>query len=206
MTASIYLVRKHGKPVYVGFTRRPIEVRWNDHCKTAKKGSTYALHCAIRKYHTDAFTVDCLYESEDIEHIKNCMEPHYIWLYQTFCNMKKGGYNMTMGGDGIIGYKHSIETLEKMSAAHVGRVYSLTGVKTQPLSEDTKKKISIALTGKPRSDEACRAISKSATGRKHTEETKAKIRAARLKQLCPRSGKKHTEETKAKISQSKKHR
>jgi len=205
MTASIYLVRKHGKPVYVGFTRRPIKVRWNIHCNAAKKGSLYALHCAIRKHHIDAFTVECLYESEDIEHTKNCMEYHYIWLYQTFCDMKKGGYNMTMGGEGMIGYRHSIETLKKMSAAHIGRVYPLRGIKKQPLSEDTKKKISIALMGKPRSEEACKAISKSKIGRKHTEETKEKIRAARLKQVCPRSGRKHSEETKAKISQSKKH-
>ncbi len=46
------------------------------------------------------------------------------------------------------------------------------------VSDETKRKISAANTGKVRSAETKAAISKSKQGQKHTEETKAKIGAA----------------------------
>jgi len=71
-----------------------------------------------------------------------------------------------------LGKKPSQETLEKMSSAHKNRV-------RKPLSEETKEKIRQSLLGRkmPESEKIKHA---SFTGRKHTEETKAKIRASNI--------------------------
>jgi len=89
------------------------------------------------------------------------------------------------------GKKFSIETRNKMSAAHIGR----------KLSEGTKHKISIARTGTKQSKETCLKISLSNSGKKHynygkerTEETKRKI-SETLKSKPPVS-----EETRMKLS------
>jgi group I intron endonuclease len=71
-----------------------------------------------------------------------------------------------------LGKKHSEETRQKMSAVHKDRP-------RKPMSEETKEKIRQALLGRkmPESEKPKHA---SFAGRKHTEETKAKIRASNI--------------------------
>jgi len=95
---TIYLVRKDDKPVYVGYTSRDINERWNEHCTDSKKQPKFPLHHAIRKYGIDLFSVEMIYQSEDRDHTLNFMEHHFIWLYKTY--IERGGYNMTTGGEG----------------------------------------------------------------------------------------------------------
>lgn len=78
----------------------------------------------------------------------------------------------------------------------------------QTLSEEQKRKISQSLKGRPLSEHRKQKISAAMTGekhpmygKKHSEETKQKIRESmKGKQQC--LGKRHSEETKRKISQS----
>jgi hypothetical protein len=69
------------------------------------------------------------------------------------------------------GQKRSAETIKKLAAAHVGRVY-------KKRTEETKKKMSLASKGKPKSTEHRAALSKAKTGLKlkpHTKETRKRI-------------------------------
>jgi group I intron endonuclease len=146
MTAYIYLITKNNTPVYVGFTSSSINSRWSKHKYDAENGSTTALHRAIRKYGVSDFSIETLYESEDVNHTKNYMEHHYIWLHQTYVGF--GGYNLTYGGEGAIGNVPDEHTRLLMSAAHKGRVFNA----------EWKAKISQAKKGKPRSEETKKKI------------------------------------------------
>jgi hypothetical protein len=66
----------------------------------------------------------------------------------------------------VLGFKHSEASLELIRAAALKR-------KPKTLSEETKSKISAAITGKKHSDETKEKM----RGRKHTEATRAKIGA-----------------------------
>jgi hypothetical protein len=87
--------------------------------------------------------------------------------------------NMTDGGEGTSGYKHTTETLAKLR----GRT----------LSDEHKAKLLAARKGIPMSEEAKEKISSSNKGRKFTDEHKAKLSAVR-------KGKKLSDETRAKMS------
>lgn len=166
----IYLIRKDGCPVYVGFTTRTIEKRWRQHQTDAinpnrKRGH---LQNAIAKYGVQAFAVESLYESDDTEYSK-MMEIHYIWLYQTFVGCGKGGYNLTLGGDAIL--------LPKGSHHHKG------GSKNQKrfLSEETKQKMRLAKLGKTRPPEVVAKYTKSLTGRILSAEHRKNLSLAKKK-------------------------
>jgi hypothetical protein len=88
------------------------------------------------------------------------------------------------------GTKHSEETRRKISESNKGKVGGRAGVK---MSEESKEKMRLAKLGKKRSDEVKKRISEGKKkqvptgpanhryGTKHTEETKAKLRAARAR-------------------------
>ena len=121
--------------------------------------------------------------------------------------------NMTDGGDGSSGHKHSKEAKEKMGQAQkgnkncVGRVLSKEtrrkiseangrriiteesrkksseSHKGKIHSEESKRKMSIAQTGKPKSEEAKRNMSIAKTGKILTEEAKLNFNTKRRKTM-----------------------
>jgi hypothetical protein len=101
---------------------------------------------------------------------------HEIFLIKCFSEMGIKLCNLTKGGDGVVGWKHSEETKKIIKLSSTGR-------KT---TEETKRKISISNTG-----------NKSRTGHKNSEEHKAKTAAIW-------KGKKLSEEHKLKLSLAKK--
>lgn len=139
--AKVYLVtNKTNNKQYIGITVTSIKARWNRHVYDSKQindgNFKQALHDAIRKYGKDQFTLQKLYESDNHEHIKR-METHFINLYQT--HGSQGGYNMTWGGDGWHGMKHTEESKKKMSKSHTGKV----------LTKEHKENIKLAQLGRP---------------------------------------------------------
>ena len=76
--------------------------------------------------------------------------------------------NLTNGGDGISGYKHTAETKKNLSDMKIGR-------KRKPHSEETKKKISEANKGRNVTEETRKKLSEVQKGKKLSEETKEKI-------------------------------
>ena len=190
-TAKIYLVTNtHNNKHYVGVTITSVKSRWSRHVSDSKHSKDgQALHAAIRKYGKDSFTIQTIYESDDIEETINTKESHFIKEYKT--HGSDGGYNMTYGGDGWYGMTHTPESKKKMSAAHSGKT----------LSKEHKAKLSKAIkkqwnAGKRKFNPELIELARVAnTGRKKTEQEIEKIRLAQL-------GSKRTQETRDKQSKS----
>ena len=89
--------KKNGKP-YIGKTEYSLEHRWNRHLSSARNGSKFRFHSAIRKYGEDCWDLSVIetYQIED-EIFINEKETHFIKLFES--DTKKG-YNATPGGTG----------------------------------------------------------------------------------------------------------
>lgn len=80
------------------------------------------FHNAIRKHGWENFNWTPIYQSLDKQHTLSTMETYFINLYRTFVGFEDCvGYNLTQGGE---------------------------GQKNRPMSEETKRKKSIALRGR----------------------------------------------------------
>lgn len=114
--------------------------------------------------------------------------------------------NVTEGGDGSVGLKHTPEARQKMSESQKGKT----------LSEEHRRKISKSNTGAVFSEQRKKKISEKATGRKLTDETKAKLSDIHSGRVMSEShkrrlsaasiGKPKTEEAKAAMREAHKRR
>jgi group I intron endonuclease len=75
------------------------------------------FHKSIREYGWDNFLWEIIYQSKNKIHTLKHMEPYFIKEYGTLLN----GYNMTLGGEGCFGYKHTEEHKEKMRTLFIGK-------------------------------------------------------------------------------------
>ena len=106
------------------------------------------------------------------------------------------GANLTEGGEGFYGGKHTTETREAIGYAQRGK----------PKSDETRRRMSEAWKGKPKSESTKRLLSKILTGRKTrpcSHETKEKISEANREHLAKlhesQRGVKRSEETKQRM-------
>ena len=112
---------------------------------------------------------------------------HEKLLISCFRDMGHKLANMSDGGEGQSGYFHTEESRKKISQKLTGR----------PKTEEHKKKVIEARKNYIASEETKKKISKTKTGTKISEETKRKMRLAKL-------GKKHSPEALKKMSDAKK--
>ena len=112
---SIYLIRcLVNEKLYIGFTHQSGDTRWKEHIFNASSGNnSFILHKAIRKYGSHNFTFEILHTSNDGEFTHDYLEEYYIREYKSHY-LDGHGYNMTYGGEGMFGYKHTEETKQKM--------------------------------------------------------------------------------------------
>ena len=140
-------------------------------------GSGKILKQAYNKYGIENFKKEILvFNVSKKEHI-DLLERTFIASERERVGVENC-YNITAGGEGVLGYHHSEASKKKMSEANKGQIAWNKGIKTgkpawnkgKPMSEEQKKKQSEAMKGH--------------TGywqRKHrSEETKKKI-SAKLK-------------------------
>ena len=155
----IYLARNkvNGK-AYVGKTKRSLDQRAKEHAAAAAKGSPQPLHRAIRKHGMESFTWHELINGECSEDELDLFEQHFIAEHGTYGS---GGYNATLGGDGVKGLVHSAETRAKMSESRKGE-------KNHNFGKDWGRK-------GPHTEEAKQKMSEAKLGSQHTEETRQKI-------------------------------
>jgi group I intron endonuclease len=159
--------------------------RWRQHVTYTKRKGKGALSAAIIKYGEDAFSVVTIGYYDSYDKLTEA-EVRYIAQYNT---VAPNGYNLTVGGEGALSYRHTDEWKAAKSASMKGvdmsaltkaAVEANTGAKYAP---ERVAKISAALKGRQLlSDEQMRNmwdVAKIAnTGRKDTDEVRGRKRAA----------------------------
>jgi len=163
---------------YIGATIHSLEDRWGRHLSAAfNDDSQMAIHKALRKYGKEVFKIEILHEDPDPDLIFDVLEPKYIQEHKTYGN---DGYNMTLGGDGWLGMKHTPESIEKMRNAKLGKKDS----------DETRKKKSLASMGNIPSNKGKKCPECAYwLGKSMNEETKKKISIAGIGREQPSSQK-----------------
>lgn len=153
---------------YVGYTMKTLAKRRSEHERDTFSCTRRVFYNAIRKYGKDTFYWQIIYESDNVEKLKK----HEIMLIELYSShISKNGYNMTLGGDGIItGSKLSDATRKKQSISHIG----LFDGKNNPFygkthTQETLKKMSLSLAGLSVGEK------NGMFGKKHSKETRMKI-------------------------------
>lgn len=133
--------------------------RKDHHRYMAKIRCRRKFYNAVRKYGWENFVYGIIEECDLSLLLQK--EMYYIKKYNTF----KSGYNSTKGGDGLYGWKHSKETIEKIRKSNLGK----------KRTQETRKKLS----------EINKGNIPWISGKKHTIETREKIKLAHLgKPFC----------------------
>jgi len=197
MKSGIYLIKniKNNK-VYIGSAVN-IDKRWSQHKHYLKEGKHHSEHLqkAWNKYGEQSFTFDIIEEVSNPEHLL-AYEQVYLDYYKSYEDDR--GYNICKVAGSPLGVKHSEETRKKMSEA------------SRNISEETRKKRSVALTGRKHTEQSKRKISEAK--RNISEETRKKISEAAKDRMSSKearkkisealTGRKLSQETKKKISQA----
>jgi hypothetical protein len=124
--------------MYVGQTCQKPEYRWSN--GTGYVGSTY-FYRAIQKYGWGNFEHEVV--ASNLTKVEaNNFEKLLIQMLNT--TDENSGYNLTNGGDGMTGFRHSPETKEKMRQNNLGANNNNYG---KHLDEDQKRKISESNSG-----------------------------------------------------------
>lgn len=151
--------RINGK-IYIGQTIGTLADRWARHC--APSSGCTALHNAICKYGKENFTVEQIDVACTRDEL-NQKGKYWIRYYDSFA---PNGYNLSEGGDGCLGFKHSEETRRALSTMRIGKKgtphsqewKSAASARQQggkhphkghPLSIEQKRLLSALHTGKP---------------------------------------------------------
>lgn len=104
---------------YVGYTIGTMEQRRSRHLFFAfKYNSQFIFYKALRKYGSDAFHWQIVWESDSVEELKK-REIMLIQLYNSHY-INGNGYNMTLGGEGTNGHRHTNEFKKKCSIKYSG--------------------------------------------------------------------------------------
>jgi group I intron endonuclease len=195
---EVYRLTSPSGKRYVGFTSQGSNRRWRKHVWDAENDSELPLHNAIRKHGPKSFTRTLL---ERMTTEAGAKRAEQLWIKE-LGTFGPGGYNLTAGGDGTLGYVVSAETRAKIGRANTGRSHS----------DETRAKMSESRLGKPLSPETCAKIGDAHRGKIVSSESRAKMSdshlgkkqspAAIAKTAAANRGRKHSPETIARMSAS----
>ena len=102
------------KKTYIGKTVQGFKRRMSQHKRS--KSQTY-LHSSIRKHGWDNFKKEIIIDDVPEEDLSN-LEISYIEVENT---VAPNGMNLTVGGEGVSGYKYTTEQRENRSQANIRR-------------------------------------------------------------------------------------
>lgn len=211
----VYMHRCPNGKVYIGKTSGTIESRAGVNGRRYVHGH---FHNAIKKYGWD--NIEHIVLKDGLTDEEACIyEQEMIAKYESF-NPDKG-YNITLGGEGMVGVKLSDETKEKLRQANLGKKQSketidkrVSHYKGKPRSEEVKKKISESHKGVPLSEEHKQRLKEAAKNRKSSkghkrkplsEEHKQKLREACKKYWNTGDNRKKFSEKMRKVKSHKNH-
>ena len=186
---------KNGK-AYIGLTTKSVCSRWKAHISNAfVKNVQYYLYKAMRKNGLDSFKVETLYEAVDLRELV-AVEKGLIAQYGTLYS--SNGYNQSSGGESRSGIKLSPEIVDQMRVRTMAQLaangHPMQGKKHSdksrakmsvsakckpPISDETRRKFSIAATGRVIPREAVERARQKRLGVKRTLEQCARIAAGR---------------------------
>ena len=111
--------KRNNNKKYVGQTTKTLEDRMSGHLLSSRKPSvkTY-FHCAIKSYSISGFIWRIERKCYSRKSLDNS-EKLFIKKYRS--NERKFGYNLTLGGEGVSGYKVTPEQLEKNRLKSLGK-------------------------------------------------------------------------------------
>lgn len=141
---------ENGK-VYVGYTSKTAEERFQTHLLSARWKKKTALYDAIRRYGNGAFSVEVLLECES--HAEAC--EHEIRLIKELNSILPTGYNMTHGGDGVPLTKEQREAAnaKKRGVCYPKQLEANLRRKGQKASDETRAKLSAVRRGRKQTPE-----------------------------------------------------
>lgn len=183
---------------YIGQTIQFLNKRKIGHINDAlsKKDDMY-FHSAIRKHGKKNFEWEVIKECDSLEEL-NKAEVEMIEKHNLFGD----GYNLTEGGEGSVGFKHTEEAKKKMSENRV----DISGKNNPNYGKRGKNNPNY---GKHPTEETRRKISESQKaeknhnyGKHRSEEAKKKQSESMKGEKNPMYGKHRTEETKRRISKA----
>lgn len=156
------VVNKLTGKMYVGKTMLSADRRWRQHC--GKSSTCTYLKNAIAKHGKNSF---------EFEVIDSAISPKELSVKEMFHiqnlnTLVPNGYNLTAGGEGMIGFKHSLDTKLKMAEKKIG-------LKRPPYSEEAIQKMRNGQIGRVFSEETKLKLSKALKGIKRSEETKKRM-------------------------------
>lgn len=185
---GIYAIRNtiNGK-VYIG-SSIDINRRLKTHRLLLSRGEHHSekLQRAWNKYGPEVFEFLTLEHASKEDLLRR--EQYWMDLHRAYSD----GYNTCPVAGNILGVKRSPETLAKMSAWQ-------KGIKTGPMRDEIKAKISAAHKGRPKSQKTKAKLSAAHMGKPKSEDHRRKLSIANI-------GHRHTEETKRKIGEGAKGR
>jgi group I intron endonuclease len=197
MKCAIYIITNIvNKKQYIGISTN-LKRRWRDHAL-----SDSLIGRAIKKYGKNNFIFEHIADAFSYEFAQT-LERNLISEYNT---KRPNGYNITEGGEGVLGVICSDDKKRKISIANSGKSASL----------ETRLKMSAShKLLPPKSKETCEKLSNALKGKKHSKEHRAKLAEKRklykptletiAKQVKSRTGLKRnplSQEVKDKISAS----
>lgn len=171
---------------YIGITRQPFRVRLGEHRKVVRAGKGHLVHRAWREHGDPTIQILAIVEDGDLSATE-------VRTIQVFGTKHPTGYNLTNGGEGVVGFPCSEETKQKLRALNLGKRHSEESKRLmslaqmgRPCADDTRKKISAANKGKGIgrfvSAETRRKVGQKSLGRTHrvSDESKQVMREAKL--------------------------
>lgn len=162
--------------VYVGKSSNPWK-RLRAHA--VAKGRSYIDH-AIRCDGVAAFDLVILegHESEE-----DAFAREIVWIARLESRDPRVGYNLTAGGEGVRGHRHSEQTRAQMRTSHMGLKHSdehrariRDGNTGKTWTAAQREKIRAAMRGRPMLDHVRAGLLAANLGRPLTEAHKAKLR------------------------------
>lgn len=106
--------------VYIGLTTQTVEVRWLQHV-SGSKNAKGGIDAAIKKYGPQNFIIEQIDTASSIDEL-NKKEIYYIAYYHSWVHdPESNGYNITLGGGGILGYHHTPESAYKCGSSFRGK-------------------------------------------------------------------------------------